>query len=359
MLLIIDDKIPFMRGQAEKLGNTVYLSGSAITADDVRRADALIVRTRTRCDRRLLEGSSVRFVATATIGHDHIDTHYLSHAGIGWSNCPGCNAGSVAQYVESSLLLLQAAGRTDLRNATLGIVGVGHVGSQVALMARRRGIRLLLCDPPRHEGRVRHSHLPVKAEECTASLADVAAEADIITLHTPLTTTGPDATLHLAGEDFLNRLRRKPILINAGRGELTDTEALLRALDRALVSEAVIDTWEGEPHIDRRLLDRAFLATPHIAGYSADGKANGTRMALQAVARHFGVKADFLIEPPQLPAGFAYYPELAGHLPALTGNDSDTIGHLRRYDPRRDSDALKARPEDFERLRGNYPLRRE
>lgn len=114
MLLIIDDKIPFMRGQAEKLGNTVYLSGSAITADDVRRADALIIRTRTRCDRRLLEGSSVRFVATATIGHDHIDTHYLSHAGIGWSNCPGCNAGSVAQYVESSLLLLQAAGRTDL-----------------------------------------------------------------------------------------------------------------------------------------------------------------------------------------------------------------------------------------------------
>lgn len=357
--LIADDKIPFLRGEAERLGRVTYLPGDAIAPEHLREADALIIRTRTRCDAALLRGSNVRFIATATIGHDHLDKTFLREAGIGWTNCPGCNAGSVAQYVESALLLLHAAGRIDLRSAVLGIVGVGHVGSRVAQMARRRGLRLLLCDPPRRTGRGGPGGVEVDAAECTASLADIARQADVITLHTPLTTSGPDATHHLISAPLLDALRRRPVLINASRGEVVDTAALLRALRQGTVSEAVIDTWENEPAPSAELLERAFLATPHVAGYSADGKATGTRMALEAVARHFGLSATFSVAAPPLPGGFAYYPALAPDLDALPLPAPADSDRLRLYDPRRDSDALKAHPGRFEQLRGNYPLRRE
>lgn len=357
MKIIIDDKIPFMRGQAERLGTAVYLPGVAITADDVRDADALIVRTRTRCDEALLKGSRVKFIATATIGFDHIDTAWLAENGIGWTNCPGCNAGSVAQYVESALLLLARAGRIRLDAATtLAVVGVGHVGTQVALMAKRLGLNLLLCDPLRlqgcggvEEGSAAAGGIADAA--CCATLDDVCQQADIITFHTPLTRQGLHATFHLASADFFSRLQRRPVVINSSRGEVVDTSALLGALRGGIVREAVVDTWENEPNISRELLDRAFLATPHIAGYSADGKANGTRMSLEAVARFFGVDCLFDVEAPAVLPTFRYYPEAP--------DDAAANPSLALYDPRRDSDALKADPTAFERLRGNYPLRRE
>lgn len=357
MKIIIDDKIPFMRGQAERLGTAVYLPGAAITADDVRDADALIVRTRTRCDEALLKGSRVKFIVTATIGFDHIDTAWLAKNGIGWTNCPGCNAGSVAQYVESALLLLARAGRICLdASTTLAVVGVGHVGTQVALMAKRLGLNLLLCDPLRlqgcggvEEGSAAAGGIADAA--CCATLDDVCRQADIITFHTPLTRQGLHATFHLASADFFSRLLRHPVVINSSRGEVVDTSALLGALRGGIVREAVVDTWENEPDISRELLDRAFLATPHIAGYSADGKANGTRMSLEAVARFFGVDCLFDVEAPAVPPTFRYYPEAP--------DDAAANPSLALYDPRRDSDALKADPAAFERLRGNYPLRRE
>lgn len=357
MKIIIDDKIPFMRGQAERLGTAVYLPGAAITADDVRDADALIVRTRTRCDEALLKGSRVKFIATATIGFDHIDTAWLAKNGIGWTNCPGCNAGSVAQYVESTLLLLARAGRVSLdASTTLAVVGVGHVGTQVALMAKRLGLNLLLCDPLRlqgcggvEEGSAAAGGIANAA--CCATLDDVCQQADIITFHTPLTRQGLHATFHLASADFFSRLQRRPVVINSSRGEVVDTRALLGALRGGIVREAVVDTWENEPDISRELLDRAFLATPHIAGYSADGKANGTRMSLEAVASFFGVDCLFDVEAPAVPPTFRYYPEAP--------DDAAANPSLALYDPRRDSDALKADPAAFERLRGNYPLRRE
>lgn len=357
MKIIIDDKIPFMRGQAERLGTAVYLPGAAITADDVRDADALIVRTRTRCDEALLKGSRVKFIATATIGFDHIDTAWLATNGIGWTNCPGCNAGSVAQYVESALLLLARAGRIRLDAATtLAVVGVGHVGTQVALMAKRLGLNLLLCDPLRlqgcggvEEGSAAAGGIADAA--CCATLDDVCRQADIITFHTPLTRQGLHATYHLASADFFSRLQRRPVVINSSRGEVVDTSALLGALRGGIVREAVVDTWENEPNISRELLDRAFLATPHVAGYSADGKANGTRMSLEAVARFFGVDCLFDVEAPAVLPTFRYYPEAP--------DDAAANPSLALYDPRRDSDALKADPAAFERLRGNYPLRRE
>lgn len=336
MKVIVDNKIPYIREAIERIADrVVYLPGNAITPADVRDADALVVRTRTRCDRALLEGSRVRFIATATIGFDHIDTRYCEQAGIVWTNCPGCNAGSVEQYVHAALLLLQRERALCLRQSTLGVVGVGHVGSRVACMAEELGMKVLRCDPPRAD----------RGEEGFVDLPTLARTCDVITFHTPLNREGAYRTLHLADEAFFASLCRRPVLMNTSRGEVVDTEALLRALCEERVSEAVIDTWEHEPDIHPDLLHRVFLGTPHIAGYSADGKSNATRMALEALCRFFHIEASFRIVPPALPP--------------TTYADDPAEAFLQLYDPTRDSNALKAHPEQFEQLRGNYPLRRE
>lgn len=366
MKLVIDAQIPFMQGFAEQLGEVRYLPGADITPADVRDADALIVRTRTHCDRQLLDGSAVRFIATATIGFDHIDTDYLHSAGIGWTNCPGCNARSVAQYVECALLQLAAHGcwsdgeltpvsmpiaasdldRSVFSRLTLGIVGVGHVGSQVLEMARRLGFgRILLCDPPRAE----------KEGEAFVhtSLETLARECDVVTFHTPLTSSPtPHPTFHLADEAFFRLLKPTAVVINSSRGEVVSNVALKQALQQHGIRAAVIDTWENEPSIDRDLLRLAFIATPHVAGYSADGKANGTRMSLQAVARFFHLpEAPFAqVKAPALPEGFEYCPELS---------NGRYVPELRLYDPARDTMDLLHAPERFEYQRGHYPLRRE
>ena len=352
--LVIDDKIPYIREAAALLGDAVYLPGAQISADDVRTADALIVRTRTRIDRGLLAGSCVQFVATATIGFDHIDNMYAREAGIQWTNCPGCNAGSVAQYVATALLLLEEDGMLPRRgDCCVGIVGVGHVGSRVSRLLRHMGFRVKHCDPLRAAGQdpagTPDSWLYSPAEY--VSLAEIARTADVVTLHTPLTREGSHATYHLADAAFFRNLERRPVLINSSRGEVVDTEALLRAMDCGMVGPVVMDTWEDEPHPNAELLARAYLATPHIAGYSADGKVCGTRMALAAVARHFAVTdiPRILAAVPDPPQPMVYFPE-GGH---------DLRSPLGWYDPRRDTLALRTHPEAFERLRGDYPLRRE
>jgi len=334
MKAVVDNKIPFIQGQIEQLVDEVrYLPGAEIAASDVADADILIVRTRTRCNRQLLEGSSVRLVVTATIGYDHIDTDFLAEKHIRWTNCPGCNAGSVRQYVHNALLatepLFGLLPHADFA-PTAAVVGVGHVGSLVADDLRRMGFRVLLNDP-----KLPHA----------ASLEQIAREADLITFHPNLTTAPPHPSFHLADEAFFAQLKRWPLIINSSRGEVVSNPALLAALESGQVRGAVVDTWENEPNIDRQLLQRAAIATPHIAGYSADGKANATRMSLQAVCQFLGCPFSLTITPPPLPEGFAYGPE--------------TAGPLRLYDPRVDSDRLKAHPEQFEQLRGNYPLRRE
>jgi hypothetical protein len=376
--LVIDDKIPFIREAAARLGECIFLPGAAITADDVREADVLITRTRTQVNRALLEGSKVQLVVTATIGHDHIDKAYLAEKGIAWHNCPGCNAHSVAQYVRNSLWIAAAEGcfganrpTTDknldnlphstahnvacskafdptsapfcatLRGLTVGIVGVGHVGTAVAEILAAEGCRVLRCDPPKGEPH---------------TLADLAREADVISLHTPLTFEGEHATFHLADRAFFESLQRCRVFINAARGECTDTAAVEWALSEGKIRAAVIDTWENEPHISASLLRAALIATPHVAGYSADGKANGTRMSLEAVARHFGLDAHFDIPAPALPAEFSY-----GALPTTLSHrlPERALAQLRLYNPLTDTERLRAAPEDFEQQRGNYPLRRE
>lgn len=328
--IVIDDKIPYIREAIGRMtSRAVYRRGADISAADVRDADALIVRTRTHCDERLLGGSRVRFVATATIGFDHIDTDFMARAGIQWTNCPGCNASSVAQYVRSALLLLQRDCGLSLPGATLGVVGCGHVGRLVCGVGRALGMRVLVCDPP-------------VGAPGYVGMGEIEREADVITFHVPLTDGGPYPTRHMAGAAFFGRLARRPFIINTSRGAVVDNVALKAALREGRVAQAVIDTWEHEPAIDTGLLSEVYIGTPHIAGYSADGKVNADNMVIDALCRFFGLPNPGRIVPPPLPAGVAY-----------SGDP------LELYNPLADSRRLKEQPARFEELRGNYPLRRE
>lgn len=338
MKVVIDHKIPFIKEVIEQIADeVVYLPGSAFTPETIKDADALIVRTRTRCNRALLEGSQVKFIATATIGYDHIDTHYCEQAGIAWRNAPGCNSGSVAQYLQAVLLLLQKEKGMILDQCTIGIVGVGNVGSKVAQVARELGMKVILCDPPRAQQGDKEPFSP---------LCELAKACDIITFHVPLIDEGDYKTRHMANETFMESLAHCRVLINTSRGEVVDGEALLKALHSGKIAEAVLDVWEQEPEINRALLEKVYLGTPHIAGYSADGKANATRMSLEALCNFFGIEREVKIEVPP-PHNRVIY--------ASTYEEA----YLQMYDPRRDSNALKQHPELFEKLRGDYPLRRE
>lgn len=356
MKLVIDAAIPYVRPHAEELGTCVFLPADQIMASAVRDADALIVRTRTRCDERLLQDARVRFVATATIGFDHLDTAYLRRRDIAWTNCPGCNAGSVAQYVEAALLRLSLSGILPLGgHPTLGIVGVGHVGTLVARVALRLGMHVLLCDPPRAQ----------RGEHGFCTLEEIIAHSDAITFHVPLERDGLCPTYHMAADRFFHLVARaghRPVIMNTSRGEVVATAALVQALDDGTVRAAVVDTWEDEPHISPELLHRAYIATPHIAGYSADGKARATEMALHAVCRHFRLRPSFEVTPPPLPEDYEYRPygfgeALCATLPPVPS--AADYAPLTRFDPLRDTAVLKLHAEWFEQMRSNYPLRRE
>lgn len=349
MKVIVDDKIPYIREAIERIADeVVYVPGKEFTPELVHDADALIIRTRTRCDQALLEGSRVRFIATATIGFDHIDTEYCRQAGITWTNAPGCNARSVQQYIESVLILLKQEEGMKLSELTIGVVGVGHVGTLVVELAEAYGMKVLRCDPPRA---LAEGDLPLALAEkgdglpYFHSLSELMELCDLISFHVPLIREGAYPSYHLADDSFFAGLKKKPFIINTSRGEVVETAAIKRALDKGLIRNAVLDVWENEPHIDLELLNRIFIGTPHIAGYSADGKANATRMSLDALCHFFGIEASYQIKTP-----------LPEHTEIHADADEAT---LLIYDPRRDCRALRLHPEDFERLRGNYPLRRE
>ncbi len=347
MKVIIDDKIPYIKGALEPFAEVIYLPGSKTTADVVKDADAIITRTRTLCNEKLLAGSKVKFIATATIGFDHIDTAYCNRAGITWTNAPGCNAKSVEQYIAAALLTWALERREKLREKTIGIVGVGNVGSKVARFCETLGMRVLLNDPPRQR-----AEGPGKF----VSLETIRQEADIITFHVPLNPGGEDATFHMADNTFFENIARKPLVINSCRGEVFDTESVKDALKSGKIAGFIGDCWENEPDIDPELLDLAFLATPHIAGYSKDGKANGTMMSIQALSRFFNLGID-----DWQPSGV----ELPGNREiVLDGSrrDEESIiaeAVLTTYDIEQDDESLRAHPEQFEKLRGDYPLRRE
>ncbi len=340
--IIADNKIPYLQGVLEPYARIDYLSPGQIDAEAVRNADMLLIRTRTFCNRQLLAHSRCRHIATATIGYDHIDTRYCQEQGIDWTNCPGCNAPSVAQYIISSLLAWSKHTGKPLHECTLGVVGVGHVGRLVAHYGELLGMQLLRNDPPRQE---------IEGDEGFVDLATICREADIITFHTPLTGEGKHPTFHLGNDNFFGALRRTPLIINSARGEIIDSAALKRAVERKAIAGFILDCWENEPNLDRQLLQQAFIATPHIAGYSADGKATATRMVVQAVARWLNIEipTDTILPP-------------APEHPLIDLRVTDNPIHTavwKSYHPINDDHRLRQSPDSFEAQRSNYPLRRE
>ena len=347
MKIIVDNKIPYIVGAFEPFAEVVYLSGDLITARVVKDADALVTRTRTVCNKDILQGSSVKFIATATIGFDHIDTRFCEAAGIEWVNAPGCNAESVNQYILSALLSWSNNQSVELKDKTIGIVGVGQTGSRVAKSCEILGMNILLNDPPRERA---------EGPEQFVSLAEIQQHADVITFHVPLNRQGIDKTFHMLNREFLQNLQRTPLIINTCRGEVFNTEAVIGAREANHVSGLVMDCWENEPEINLHQLKLADYGTPHIAGYSRDGKANGTRRSVRAISRFFGLGVDNWRPPGVEPPGNPII-ELDG-----TGQTEQSLlteAVLSTYQIENDDKALRENTQLFEKLRGDYPVRRE
>lgn len=345
MKILADAHIPYLRGVAEQFGEVEYLPGNQFSREAIREKDALIVRTVTHFGEENLSGSSVKLICSATIGFDHIDTAWCDANGVAWRTAPGCNADSVEQYVTASLLHLAEKYQFDLKGKTIGIIGVGNVGSKVEIACKKLGMRVLLSDPPRQE---------LEGAALFTDIQTIQREADIITFHTPLTKSGKHKTYHLADDLFLASVKKKPFIINAARGGVTDNQALKKAIGDGTISGVVMDCWENEPEIDRELLQLADIATPHIAGYSADGKWTATKMSIENLNEFFNIGMEHpnyqSIPPPSEPVI-----DLQGIAP------EEQLRHAvwHSYNPMRETNALKRSPEQFYRFRSNYPLRRE
>ncbi|MDR2472031.1 MAG: 4-phosphoerythronate dehydrogenase [Tannerella sp.] len=357
--IIADDKIPFLKGILEPYADVRYLPGAKITADDVRDADAIFTRTRTKCNEALLSGSSVKLIATATIGYDHIDTDYCDVKGIKWVNAPGCNSGSVKQYITTSLATLADHYGLRFEDMTLGIIGFGNVGSKVFDAAKALGMNVIVNDPPL-EASLSESPLvgnPVNF----SSLDHLLTNSDIVTCHVPLEKDGKYPTYHLANDDFFDKMKPDTVFINSSRGPVCDAEALKRAVglsQNPKLKTFILDVWENEPTPDAYLLENAFIATPHIAGYSADGKANGTAACVSEFCNFFGISALHEWYPANIPSPpMPLTITIDGKSKSKEQIIFEAVTHT--YPILDDSALLKRSPATFEEQRGSYHVRRE
>ena len=340
MKIVIDQAIPFIRGVFENYAHVLYRDGAAISPADIKDADALVIRTRTRCNASLLDKSLVKIISAASIGTDHIDLEYCRKRGIHVANAAGCNAGAVMNYVMSAVYGAAARKRLDLKGATCGIIGVGNVGSRVDRTMRLLGLKTLLCDPPRAEA---------EGPALFCDLDFLLRNSDIVTLHVPLSPQ----TRGMADAAFFSKMKLGSFFVNTSRGEVVDEDALVSASDK--FGALIIDTWCNEPDVNRDLLAVADIATPHIAGYSYQGKLKGTSMAVRAVARFLGIK------------------ELYEFFPQPEGQPSDAVKLNLRDKPQgqiasiiqynypifTDDFMFRLNPSTFESLRENYCYRRE
>lgn len=349
MILALDDVIPYGSEAFASAGEVRLFSARSLRREDLKDADALIVRSITRVDAALLDDTRVGFVGTASVGMDNLDEPYLRARGIPYANAAGSNANSVAEYITAALLVAAERGGWELGRKSLGIVGAGNVGSAVERKARALGMRAILCDPPLREA----------TGDARYRLLDEVLETDIVTLHVPLTRSGRHPTWHMFGRGVIARLRPHQLLINSARGPVVDSGPLAEALDAKRIQGAILDVWEGEPRIDYRLLDRVEIGTAHIAGYSLDGKIRCTEMMVEAVARRFGIDIAW---------------DSRGALPPdrrirVSGSGQPAVAAAVRgaYDIRHDDGLLRATRElptdeaatGFDRLRNQYALRPE
>lgn len=347
MKIIIDNKIPFIKGVLEPFAEVLYLKGSEINNKDLTDADALIIRTRTKVNKELLRGTRVRFVGTATIGTDHIDTVWCENNAVKWTHAPGCNSGSVMQYIISAVLFLANKYNLLLKDMTMGVIGVGNVGSKVAKACEILGMTVLRNDPPRER---------TEGSAAFSSIDYLISNSDIISLHVPLTVSGIDKTYHLTDDDFFKRMKKKSFIINTSRGSVINEKSLINNINSNHIRAAVLDVWENEPDISNDLLGLADIGTAHIAGYSLDGKANGSSMIINQLAMHFDLPLKNW-RPDGIPE--AIKPII--NIDAKNGSEADIIREsvLRTYPVEDDSNLLKNSPGNFEELRGNYRNRRE
>ena len=340
MKIVADTYIPFLKGVLEPYAEVVYLDGRSIDRKAMMDADAIVIRTRTRCCQETLEGTKVQMIASATIGTDHIDMAWCRKKGIEVQNAAGCNAGAVANYIFSAMYAMASRRAIKMEDAVLGIIGVGNVGRKVEHMARTLGLHVLLNDPPR---------AAAEGPEGFVTLDELLEKATIISLHVPL----DERTHNMVDDSFFEKMQPGTIFINASRGEIVDESALLRA--RPKIGALALDTWCNEPNVSQILMDTCDIATPHIAGYSYQGKQNGTAMAVQAVARHFGIKELEFFRPAT--EDEALKPKAI----SVKGKTQGEIAAALQYNyPIFTDDFLfRVAPEDFERLRSEYNYRRE
>ena len=347
MKIIIDNKIPFIYGVFEPYAEVEYVSGAAIAPAHVRNAAALVVRTRTLCNAALLKDSAVKLIASATIGCDHIDADFCRASGIAWANAAGCNSAAVEQYATAALLELADRRGIALRGKTLGIVGVGNVGRRVLRAAQVLGMRVLQNDLPRQRA---------EGSGGFVALRELAAQSDAVTVHVPLLREGADKTFHLINADFFAQLKRGALFINSSRGEVVDELALKSALRQELLGGVALDVWEHEPSIDAELLRMVDIGTPHVAGYSAEGKAMATQMAVRAVASFFDLPLKTWRHTPPAP------PEKPDIEVDCKNKSVQEILHTlvrQTYPILLDDAALRSAPAEGEALRGAYRYRRE
>lgn len=329
MRVVIDSAIPYIQGVLEPYCDVIYQSAKQITADVVRSSDALIIRTRTKCNSELLDGSAIKFIATATIGTDHIDLEYCAQHNIEVCSAPGCNARGVLQWVAAALHHITTTQKRTPKSYTLGVVGVGNVGSLVSKYARLWGFNVMECDPPR-EAREGGEFYSIK---------EIAKRCDIITLHTPL----DDTTYHLIDKQLINTMRPDAIIINASRGEVVDNSIIVGSNHRY-----IFDVWESEPNLSKSVLHKATLATPHIAGYSIQGKANATSMAVNAIARHLNLPLK------------EWYPKGVTRTTPRPISWEELCATITQYcDIEKESLSLKNSPQNFEHMRNSYNYRKE
>ncbi|WPC27753.1 4-phosphoerythronate dehydrogenase PdxB [Pseudomonas moraviensis] len=352
MLIVADENIPLLDAFFAGFGEIRRVPGRSIDRATVEQADVLLVRSVTNVNRALLEGSKVRFVGTCTIGTDHLDLDYFNEAGITWSSAPGCNARGVVDYVLGSLMTLAEIEGVDLSQRTYGVVGAGEVGGRLIKVLKGLGWNVKVCDPPRQ----------IEGGDYV-SLEQIIQQCDVISLHTPLTRSGDDATWHLFDQQRLRQLKQGAWLINAARGPVVDNAALREVLLEREDLQAVLDVWEKEPEVDVALAELCVLATPHIAGYSLDGKQRGTAQIYQAYCAFIGQPADIQLSD-LLPAAWLSEVSLHG------GSDPAwALAMLCRgvYDPRRDDADFRRslvgnvaeQRAAFDVLRKQYPVRRE
>jgi erythronate-4-phosphate dehydrogenase len=345
--IIADEKIPFLKGVFESFADIIYLPWNAITRNAILTADAILVRTPTICDHTLLDGTSVKFIGTPTAGFDHIDTNYCRAHSIHVVNAPGCNANSVMQYISSALLLIAEKNRFTLKDQTLGIVGVGKIGTKIEKLAQTFRMKVLLNDPPREreEGHGKYS-----------TFRHLLESSDILTIHVPLNKEGQDKTWHLIDPDALHKMKPNAWLINSARGEVIDSAAMKTKISSGKFPAMVFDVWENEPRIDLDLLPYVFIATPHIAGYSLEGKANATATVVRQLGQFFHLPFDEWF-PANIPG--PDNPELFIDGKDKTPEQILKEAILHTYSIGEDDRTFRSDPRNFEQQRGNYPVRRE